>query len=130
MQRARAARARRRLRLDRHVDAGKMLGQSADVAIAPLARLRSGLAPALVVLAVVVRWRWPGARRFGLAQPQRQLFGDDNGDLFRPRPEDDRPQFRDRRLQGLDFTLAGKHHLDQKIGVAGKISVAKRHEKY
>ena len=54
---ARAARARRRLRLDRHIDAGEMLGQGADVAIALLPRFRSGLVPALVVLAIVIRRR-------------------------------------------------------------------------
>ena len=32
-----------------------------------------------------------------------------------------------RRLQGLDFALAGEHHLDQPIGVAGEIFGAKRY---
>lgn len=67
VQRARAARARRRLRLDRHVDARQMLGQGPDIAFALLQRFQSGLVPALVVLAVVIRRRRDG--RFDVAQP-------------------------------------------------------------
>src|SRR5664280_2169995 len=51
---ARAARARCRLRLDRHIDAGEMLGQGADVAITLLARFRRDLVPTFGVLTIVI----------------------------------------------------------------------------
>ena len=61
--------------------------------------------------------------RRDVAQPQRQLFGDeDDGALFRSRPEYDRPQLRDRRLQCLDFVVEGEHHLDQLIKIASRFS--------
>ena len=124
---ARAARARRRLRLDRHIDAGEMLGQGADVAITLLARFRRDLVPAFGVLAIVIRRRRGCDAGFNCAQSQRQLLGDDDDALFRPRAENDRPQLGDRRLQGLDLALAGEHHFDQPIGIAGEIFGAKRH---
>ena len=127
VQRARAARTRGRLRLDRHVDPGKMRRQRPDVALALLARFRRGLALAAVVPAVVIRRRRRCGVRVSLAQSQQQLFGDDDGALFRPRAENDRPQLRYRRLQGLDLALAGEHHFDQPIGVAGQVFGAKRH---
>ena len=122
-----AARTRGRLRLDRHIDARKMLGQGADVATALLPRFRGGLVHALGIPGVVVRRRRANGQRLGVPQTQRQLLGDDNGALFRPRPENDRLQFRDRRLQCLDLALAREYHLDQTIGVAGESFRANRH---
>ncbi len=65
-----AARTRRRLRLDRHIDAGEMRGQVPDVPVALLPSFRTGLVPALV-RAVVIRRRRERSFRRDVAQPQR-----------------------------------------------------------